>query len=326
MFRPRLLRIFLISSLFCALASLREPVFAQAPTELKGHTALVYNLAFSPDGKILASAGFDNVVKLWEYPSGKELREIKGHTGPVYCVAFSPDGKTLASSSHDMTIRLSNVADGKLVREIKGHTGIVDSIAYSPDGKTLASGSADKSVRFWNPADGKEIKKLGEHANSVYWVAFSPDGKTLASAGADGVINTWDVAGQKLLKTMKVVDPDTKSPTPVTSVVFGPDNVTLYSVGFDRLVHVWNAGTAAETKKFGPTPDDLYGVTLSRDGKQLATVGYAGNLTTWNLADGKEAFKKKLKSVAYCVTFSPDGKTLVSGHDNQMIYLTPIGQ
>jgi len=127
------------------------------------------------------------------------------------------------------------------------------------------------------------------------------------------------VAGQKELKTLKGHD------GAVTSVVFAPDNATLYSVGFDRLVHVWNVGTGMETKKFGPTTDDLYGVTFSRDGKQLATVGYGGNLTTWNLADGKPAFSKKLKSVAYCVAFTPDGKALVSGHDNQMVYVTSIG-
>jgi WD40 repeat protein len=81
-----------------------------------------------------------------------------------------------------------------------------------------------------------------------------------------------------------------------------------------------------ETKKFGPTPDDLYGIVFSRDGKQLATVGYGGNLTTWNLADGKPAFAKKLKSVAYCLAFTPDGKGLVSGHDNMMVYVTPVGK
>jgi WD40 repeat protein len=318
--RTRLLSALVVLLLWFGITAAQAP-----PTELKGHTALVYNIAFSPDGKILASAGFDNKVKLWEFPSGKELRTIDGHTGPVYCVAFSPDGKTIASSSHDQTIRLSNVADGKLVREIKGHTGIVDSIAYSPDGKLLASGSADKSVRLWNPADGKEVKKLGDHANSVYWVTFSPDGKTLASAGADGAITLWEVAGQKLLKTIKVEDPAIKGQfVPVTSLVFSPDNASLYSVGFDRLVHVWNVSTGMETKKFGPTADDLYGVTFSRDGKQLATVGYGGNLTTWKLDDGKPAFSKKLKSVAYCVTFTPDGKALVSGHDNAMIYVTPL--
>ena len=79
-----------------------------------------------------------------------------------------------------------------------------------------------------------------------------------------------------------------------------------------------------ETKKFAATPDDLYGITFSRDGKQLATMGYGGHVTTWNLADGKPKFSKKLKAVAYCITFTPDGKALVSGHDNQMVYITPI--
>src|SRR5205823_12770675 len=99
--------------------SLLDTNAGQTPTELKGHTAQVYHLAFSPDGKLLATAGFDNLIKLWEFPAGKETKTLAGHSGPVYCVAFSPDGNTLASSSHDQTIRLWNVADGKFVRELK---------------------------------------------------------------------------------------------------------------------------------------------------------------------------------------------------------------
>ena len=101
-----------LMNLACCLAAR-----AQAPTELKGHNALVYSLAFSPSGKLLASGSFDNTIKLWEYPSGKELRSLGGHAAPVYCVAFSPDGAVLASSSQDQTIRFWNVADGKLLRE-----------------------------------------------------------------------------------------------------------------------------------------------------------------------------------------------------------------
>src|SRR3954469_20254986 len=99
-----------------ALLLLCSPAVAQAPTELKGHTGLIYSLAFSPDGKLLATAGFDNTVKLWDFATGKEVRTLSGHTGPVYCVAFSRDGATLASSSLDQSIRLWTVADGKLVR------------------------------------------------------------------------------------------------------------------------------------------------------------------------------------------------------------------
>src|SRR6266851_3857151 len=153
----------------------------QIPSELKGHTALIYHVALSPDGKLLATAGFDNLIKLWEWPSGKEVRTLTGHTGPVYCVAFHPNGNILASGSLDKTIRLWNIADGKLIREIKGHTDIVDSIAFNKDGKLLASGGSDKTVRVWNPDDGKEVKNLGTQAGTVYSVVFSPDGKWLAS-------------------------------------------------------------------------------------------------------------------------------------------------
>ena len=327
------------------------------PSELKGHTALIYHVAFSPDGKLLATAGFDNLIKLWEWPSGKEVRTLTGHTGPVYCVAFHPNGNILASGSLDKTIRLWNIADGKLIREIKGHTDIVDSIAFNKDGKLLASGSSDKSIRIWNPDDGKEVKNLGMQPGTVYNVVFSPDGKWLASAGvpdpgspaaganqpkasdkkpaappapASGV-KLWDTTNWKESKSLQGHE------GPVTGVLFTQDSTGLFSIGMmDRTVRLWSIsepgakpsepaasamGAAKELKKMGPTPDDLYGLALSRDGKSLATCGYGGHLIVWNLTDGKPAWSHKLPYVTYCLAFLPDGKSIVTGHDKPYVCL-----
>jgi parallel beta-helix repeat protein len=160
---------------------------------LSGHTGFVCSVAFSPDGKILASGSFDWTIKLWDVATGRELRTLQGHTSPVYSVAFSPDGKILASASGDNTIKLWDVATGTLLRTFKGHTYWVYSVAFSPDGKVLASGSLDKTIKLWDVTKGTLLRTLTGHTRDVHSVAFSPDGKILASGSGDGTILLWDV-------------------------------------------------------------------------------------------------------------------------------------
>jgi WD40 repeat protein len=165
---------------------------------LKGHTAPVYSVAFSPDGKTLTSGSWDKTIRLWEAATGKEKKALK-QSDHVTALAFSPDGKTLASgrtraSESDERVRVLDAATGEDRAALKGHTSDVGCLAYSADGKLLASGSIDGVIKLWDVAASKERATVKGDAVSVYSLAFSPDGKLLAAGGSTGAVKLWDVA------------------------------------------------------------------------------------------------------------------------------------
>jgi WD40 repeat protein len=211
----------------------------------------VASVAFSPDGKTIASGGADGKVRLWNPNGGglaysgsgapipgsdhQELATLTGHTGAVNSVAFSPDGHTLASGSSDTTVRLWNATTRRSIATLTGHTGPVNSVAFSPDAESLASGSSDMTVRLWNTFVPQGIATLTGHTGAVNSVTFNPYGTTIASGSADTTVRLWSTATQRGTATL------TGHTAAVNSVAFSPDNTNFASGSSDTTVRLWNA-------------------------------------------------------------------------------------
>ncbi|KAF2195146.1 WD40 repeat-like protein [Zopfia rhizophila CBS 207.26] len=182
---------------------------------LEGHSLSVYAMAFSPDGKQLASASWDETVRPWDAATGAALQMLEGPSGSfnddwylawaqgdtALAVVISPDGKQLASASW---VRLWDVATGAALQTLKGHSDFIRTVAFSPDGKQLASASDDGTVRLWDAATGAALQTLGGHSLSAHAVAFSPDGKQLVSASYDKTVRLWKTATGAALQTLEV--------------------------------------------------------------------------------------------------------------------------
>jgi WD40 repeat protein/serine/threonine protein kinase len=282
----------------------------------KGHDGLVWSVAFSPDGKQLASAGQDTMVKIWDALTGKEVQTLKGHASDVVSVAFSPDGKWLASASYDRTVKLWNLDRGQEIRTFIGHTNWVVSVVFGlqrNQGKLiLITGSHDGTVRIWDTATGQEIRTpLKGHSGLVHCVACSPDGKSVASAGGDRLVKVWDIAsGREILNLRGHTDE-------VKNVAFSLDGKHLASADLDWIVRVWQMPDGREKLTMRGHTDRVFGLAFSPDGKRLASASVDQTVKVWDLDSGLESFTLRgHTSWVSSVAFSPDGRRLATAsHD-----------
>jgi len=319
----------------------------QEPLTLMGHAGSVSQVAFSPDGTQLASAGTDGTIKVWDARGDPEVRTLESHT-----VAFSPDGNWLAATSWDTTsFKLWDTTTGQLVRTLDGHKGQVIDVAFSPDGKLIASAGADKTIKLWDVSTG-HIRRTFEGGASK--VTFSPDGQWLASAS--GSVKLWHVATGQLLGSLTI-----DGTTTARSVTFSPDGTWLASAGIgdrivrlwdvttrrqvhaleyqcnvwrftpafspdgsqlataapDRTIRLWDVRTGEPIRKFAGNTAEIRGLAFTPDGRRLASTSFDGTVKLWDVATGQEALVLRgHMSAAQDVAFSPDGSRLATADND----------
>ncbi len=318
-----------------------------------GHTDTIVGVAFSPDGRLLATSSIDKEIILWDAETGTVIRHLTGHEDWVNRVAFTPDGKQLVSVSgnffitalpipslgtKDASVRLWDVETGEQIRifgaEGEGHQGPIMSLAVSPDGQYALTGDTNGLIILWDIASGEEVRRMESPGDWVSSLAFTPDGSAFMSAlgkpsiGGTGATSTvaalWNTATGERFRQFA------GHTNVVTAVAVNPDGRTVLTASADNSLILWDIATGEALQRFGGHSDWVFGVVISPDGRRAISCSTDGTARVWDLVPGNliERFDTSGQSPIKAVDISADGLLAVSGHEDGevMVWDTATGK
>jgi len=331
--------------------------------KLDGHESAVWSVAYSPDGKTLATGSYDGQVRLWDAASGKALQTVEAHKHWIPALAFSPDGKLLATGSEDATIKLWDISTTppQEKQTLKGHTAGVTSLAFIKNDR-LASGSRDKTAMVWSIPDGQSKIKFEGHGDAVMGVVALKDGKTLATAGADQQVKLWTLdeakAAAHAAAQVEAAKKAAAAAEAAKKEAAAKEAEAKKAAEAKEAEAKKNEAAKKDEKKepekkepekkpeekpaepaAAPTPPPsplelgsikahknwITGLSLSSDGKLLATSSHDKTVKLWDIATKKEVGSfGGFGSSVWCAVFSADGKTLAAGSHGDSLKLWSV--
>jgi len=281
----------------------------------------IFDLAYSPDGKLLALAGYQE-VRLVDPANKQELASLKGHAGNVRSIAFSRDGKLLAAAgglpARSGEVLIWDVVERKLLHSIHGHADCIYGVAFSPDGKSVATASYDKLVKLFDISSEKEIRTYKDHIDAVYAVAFTPDGQRLVSGAADRTIKIWNVATGERLYTLS------EPQDGINTIAIDPTGKFVAAGGLDKSIRIWSLGEKEGKLLHSQIAheDAILRLAWSSDGSELISSSADRTVKIFSAQDLSELQSLPEPDWVYGLQFTPNGKTFAIGRFDGSLTIT----
>ena len=282
----------------------------------------IFDLAYSPDDKVLALAGYRE-VRLVDPATKKEIGRLTGHAGAVRAIAFSPDGKLLAAAgglpARSGEVLIWDVEQRKLLHSIHGHADCIYGVAFSPDGKSVATASYDKLVKLFDISSEKEIRTYKDHIDAVYAVAFTPDGKRLVSGAADRTIKIWNVeTGERLYTLSEPQDG-------INTIAVDPTGKFVAAAGLDKSIRIWSLGEKEGTLLHSLIAHEnaILRLAWSPDGTELLSSSADRTVKLFRTSELTELKSFPEPDWVYGLQFAPDGKSFAVGLFDGSLTITP---